>query len=213
MGLGTLHGKVAGSRLVTDVRTFEALAGLLGVRRSSLQLKMLFSTNDSGWDNVAAFHQSCDNKGPTLVLIRDSKSNSYGGYTSVSWSSTANGYQTDQNAFLFRLAPGSKRDEKFQVTAVESASAVYCHSTYGPTFGAGHDLQTFSTAGFTMAANPSTYRRSGALISNDVPTRPSEIQLEVLQVLEESDIMSISGLTSPFLADANWSRKVICWIN
>ena len=101
MDLGTLHRKVAGSRLVKDVGTFKTLAGLLGVRCSSLELKMLFSTNVHGWSDVAAFHQNCDNVGPTLVLIRDCSGISYGGYTCVSWSSTSSYYQADRDPMRF----------------------------------------------------------------------------------------------------------------
>lgn len=73
--------QVKGSKLVGNVETLEALAGLLGVRRNTLLLTTLFNTGDSGNNNVSAFHSSCDNKGPTIVLVRGSDGTSCGGYT------------------------------------------------------------------------------------------------------------------------------------
>ncbi|MDR3738356.1 MAG: TLD domain-containing protein, partial [Terracidiphilus sp.] len=37
--------------------------------------------------NAAAFHRLCDNKGPTLVLVRCDKGYVFGGYTGASWES------------------------------------------------------------------------------------------------------------------------------
>ena len=96
--------QVQGSRLVAYVKTLSALADMLGVSRKSCKLKMLFSTDESGWRNVSAFHSSCDDKGPTISLIRSSDGSSYGGYTSVSWVSYSV-FRHDSQAFLFRLSP------------------------------------------------------------------------------------------------------------
>lgn len=90
--------QVTGSKLVADVETLDALAGLLNVRRDLVKLTSLFQSGKT-WNNVSEFHSRCDNKGPTIVLIRGSDGKHYGGYTSVSWISDSV-YQQDPQAFL-----------------------------------------------------------------------------------------------------------------
>ena len=37
-----------------------------------------------GW-TVATFHSLCDNKGPTVTIVKDTNNNIFGGYTSKPW--------------------------------------------------------------------------------------------------------------------------------
>lgn len=201
--------QVKGSQLVANVGTLEALAGLLGVPRRSLQLTKLFSTRDSGWTNVSAFHSSCDGKGPTVVLLRSSDGNSYGGYTSLSWAST-NGYEPDPQAFLFRLFPEADprsgqhvRTEKFPISA-PGANAILASTTQGPNFGA--DLVTFTNRGLSLSMQPSSYPTSVPLINSSVPKDTNNFQLEVLQV--SVDPNGTDELEVPWLAGVTWAVEV-----
>lgn len=206
--------QVKGSKLVTNVETLEALAGLLGVRRNSLKLTTLFNAGDSGWSNVSAFHTSCDNKGPTIVLIRSKEGTSYGGYTSVSWNPSGS-YQADAQAFLFRLRPkaeipGSRQQvetEKFPITASLVACAHNSTSSSGPQFGGGHDLTTFDTDGVTLRTKPHSYPTLGPLIDSSVPRNEGDFQLEVLQVV--IDPSGTSERDMPWLAGVSWATEVL----
>ena len=40
--------------------------------------------------NAGAFHAKCDNKGPTIVLIKSNSNCRFGGYTSSSWDKSGN---------------------------------------------------------------------------------------------------------------------------
>jgi len=51
---------------------------------------------------AARFHELCDNKGPTLSIIKSKCGKVFGGYTSTAWSSVR-GYKKDEKAFLFSL--------------------------------------------------------------------------------------------------------------
>ena len=53
--------------------------------------------------NVGTFHQKCDKKGETLVLIRNDTRSRFGGYTSKSWDWTIMNYVEDSDAFIFSL--------------------------------------------------------------------------------------------------------------
>jgi len=57
------------------------------------------------------FHELCDNKGPTLSIIKSKDGKVFGGYTSASWSSVR-GYKKDEKAFLFSLSSKIKYKAK-----------------------------------------------------------------------------------------------------
>jgi hypothetical protein len=88
------------------------------------------------------FHSKCDGHANTLTIFK-AKQSSYifGGYTSVSWESSANGkWKSDPNAFMFSLKNKENRPLKMKVDQNFHHYAVYCHSKFGPTFGGGHDI-------------------------------------------------------------------------
>jgi len=112
---------------------------------------------DSGTD----FHDKCDGKGPTVVIVETTTGNVFGGYTSVSWSSVGESWKRDLTSFLFQLRP------RFSHFALRNRdhSAIYSRRNYGPTFGQGYDLKIFSGAlsssrsyvhGLTFKANDYT---------------------------------------------------------
>ena len=84
--------------------------------------------------NAGAFHEKCDGKGVTIVLVKTSSGCRFGGYTSKSWGSSSGGYVGDSSAFLFSF----DTNKKYKVNTPNYA--IYCHHQYGPTFGNGHDL-------------------------------------------------------------------------
>jgi len=88
------------------------------------------------------FHNKCDNKGESIILIKNDKDNIFGGYTSYPWGKD-NKYHSALDSFLFTLTNiyninptkfPSKNDQK----------EVYHHSSYGPLFGGGHDLGIYN---------------------------------------------------------------------
>lgn len=82
------------------------LARLFGKRKP--RLRLLYRASKDGWKS-ADFHSKCDNKGPTLVLMRRKKESSevqavVGGYTTGKWEDCGNRhYVHDAAAFLFSL--------------------------------------------------------------------------------------------------------------
>ena len=47
----------------------------------------------------------CDNKGPTVTIVKNNYGKVFGGYTSVSWDSTTQNWKTDSASFLFSMSP------------------------------------------------------------------------------------------------------------
>ena len=52
------------------------------------EFNLIYRASRDGWDARNDFHRLCDEKGPTLTLIKVKETGRIcGGYTSVSWSS------------------------------------------------------------------------------------------------------------------------------
>lgn len=61
----------------------------------------LYKASSNGFE-AAKFHELCDNKGPTLTLIKTTDNHNFGGFTSIRWNSST-GYTTDTQSFLFSI--------------------------------------------------------------------------------------------------------------
>ena len=95
-------------------------------------MTLLYKLTRDG-DSASTFHSQCDDQGNTLSLIRNTKGFRCGGFTTQSWCSSGS-YINDDNAFLFSL------DYKECYFNYDGVNAIYDYSSYGPTFGSGHDL-------------------------------------------------------------------------
>ncbi|XP_052814896.1 uncharacterized protein LOC128241838 isoform X1 [Mya arenaria] len=105
---------------------------------------LLFSFSIDG-GQASAFHNKCNNQGPTVTVVHNEHKSVYGGYASQSWTSCDRDV-TDQYAFLYQLQfSGTIKCNKFPV--VNHSRALLDLKCYGPIFGSsGHDLYTFNNA-------------------------------------------------------------------
>ena len=90
---------------------------------------------------IKKFHEKCDNKGPTICLIKNDKGNIFGGYTPISWTTPQNPwiYKSSNESFLFTLSNiYNIGPTKFPNT--DSNYSVCHYQKRGPTFGGGHNL-------------------------------------------------------------------------
>ena len=93
---------------------------------------------------VSSFHSLCDNKGPTITLIRSVGDCIFGGYSDVSWTSRG-GYIQSTDAFLFAFVSNGLGTTPFRGRVFQNSQyAMHDSSEYGPTFGEGHDLRIYS---------------------------------------------------------------------
>ena len=75
-----------------------------------------------------------------------------GGYTSKSWASI-NGYQSDPEAFLFRLR-GAHKSMPAKLARTSGSNEIYDHASNFPAFGSGHDL---SLSGNTISCSVASF--------------------------------------------------------
>lgn len=83
-------------------------------------IELLYNASVHGYYN-SDFHTKCDDKGPTLVIIKGNY-RVFGGYTSQSWNSTSNGYVSDSKSFIFSL----DNKEKYELIEGEEKYAIFC---------------------------------------------------------------------------------------
>lgn len=120
------------------------------------ELTLLYSFTRDDADNTK-FHAKCDNRGPTVTVIYNTKGSVYGGYTEKSWTSAAGTFSTDDKAFLFRLMHDQKDAlNKFPIKTPDQA--IYCHTNNGPVFGS-NDIVTFSG---TLTKSGAEYTMNGS---------------------------------------------------
>jgi len=125
--------------------------------------EVLYEAAQDG-DTASLFHSLCDSQGSNVVIILTNTGNVFGGYSSVSWTSSSGSYAASSTAFLFRLRPSIKR---FNIKS--TANSIYRNSKSGPTFG-GHDIFLINQAlkSNKNYVNNVNYYGSGRDINNGV---------------------------------------------
>ena len=121
-----------GSVIVTKLEEVKLLRSWCGT--GLLKFKLLYRGTKDGFTSDI-FHKKCDENKPTLTIIKSHNNKVFGGYSDQSWTSTSN-YKTSTNLWIFSL----DAKEKYKLKNANSNQGVYCHTSYGPTFGGGHDI-------------------------------------------------------------------------
>ena len=136
-------------------------------------LNLLYRGSRDGY-RPRNFHSKCDNKGPTITVIRTGTDNEIiGGFNPTSWDKTLQNFKPTSYSFLFAV----KSSGNVVSFCQKSASAVRNSPTHGPTFGI--DLVVFDN--FLLCCNSATQH------SYDKPIRDSSElfsvdEIEVFQV-------------------------------
>ena len=90
--------------------------------------ELLYRLSRDG-SSYQTFHQNCDDKGPTLTLIKDENDMKTGGYTPLSWDSKTE-WKKDNDTFIFNLT----NKKKFPKPSKNNSDSIYCLNSYGPWF-------------------------------------------------------------------------------
>ncbi|XP_062575974.1 uncharacterized protein LOC134237848 [Saccostrea cucullata] len=113
----------------------------------SSSFELLYKISRDGC-SASKFHQSCDNKGPTVTVLYNTENSVYGGFLAADWkeghSSTI---ISDKKAFLFTLHfNGVSKPRKYSV--IKPSHAAFVSKEFGPTFGAGNVLDFVESKSF-----------------------------------------------------------------
>ena len=139
--------------------------------------------------NSYAFHQKCDNKGPTICLYKNNKNHIFGGYAAISWTNSGE-WKPATNSFLFTLTNMHNTEPmKLPHSEKDKIYSVYHHPEYGPSFGSGRDISisTDFIFGESYANFPYTYvditGKKFSIFSSDLNSNKFKLkEIEVFSV-------------------------------
>ena len=116
-----------------------------------VRFELLWKGSQDGF-GASVFHAKCNNKGPTLTVIKSNNDKIFGGYTSLSWQNRQT-YAQDSTAFIYSLT------HKAKCATQKNTNSIYDHSSYGPRFGNGNDICIYGNCNTRSDnyCNPSTY--------------------------------------------------------
>ncbi|XP_062522994.1 uncharacterized protein LOC134197664 [Corticium candelabrum] len=117
--------------------------------------RLIYKASRDGF-RAADFHRWCDNKGETISVIRTAGGYLFGGYTDVPWS-TSGTYKQSSQSFLFAFRSSALGNTPVKATIASSGNAVFHHSSYCCTFGAGHTIHIADSSNTSSNSNSSWY--------------------------------------------------------
>ena len=99
--------------------------------KNNIKFELIFKRTKDGYKCID-FYNKCENKGPTLILIKTTKNKIFGGFTPLNWKKGGREiYDRSNQTFIFSL----NLMKKYDIINKEKL-AIYCLSNYGPNFGA-----------------------------------------------------------------------------
>ena len=141
--------------------------------KETITFEKIFDMNING-SSSKDFHNYCDNKGPTLILVKTTQNDIFGGFTPLDWDNESQDkYDIDNQTFIFSLNLMKKYD---MINRKEVA--ISCHYSYGPIFGNNDfGIKSFMKTGFTKAN-----RKTNFLFNNNLELTGGEGQSEKFNV-------------------------------
>ena len=100
------------------------------INKNSIIFELIFKMSENGTSSND-FHKYCDNKGPTLTLIKTTKNKIFGGFTPLNWESKNGEYLKDESnqTFIFSINLMKKYD------MISNLKSIYNYINNGPNFG------------------------------------------------------------------------------
>ena len=128
----------------------------------NVSFELLFKKSRDG-NSYKTFHDLCDNKGETLILIKSSEGFIIGGYTPLEWDSNS-GWKNDDETFLFSVTTKKifKKKGKY---------SIYCGAGVGPWFAfigfRGNGKKDMTQAEFLYKKNEICFENFNEIIPNE----------------------------------------------
>jgi len=82
------------------------LNAILGEKSKEMGDILYIASRDG--DAASDFHSSCDDQGPTVVIVQTKSGEVFGGYAGISWESSAARGKISTDSFMFKLRPEMK---------------------------------------------------------------------------------------------------------
>jgi hypothetical protein len=139
------------------------------------KFKLLYRGTKDGM-NATTFHNLCNNKGPTVSVMKSKHGKVFGGFMPDAWTSR-NNYINTRNSWVYSITAKAKYTMNDPNTYAQYGG--YDYYTYGPTYGGGHDI--YLATDFTSNSNYCN-RHSYNFPDNTTLTGGYNFQLEEIEV-------------------------------
>ena len=97
--------------------------------KDNIKFELIFKMSENG-SKSEDFHKYCDNKGPTLILIKTTKNKIFGGFSPISWNNKGgNQFDESNQTFIFSL----NLVKKYDMISTKKKSLKF--NSNGPVFG------------------------------------------------------------------------------
>ncbi|XP_055364194.1 uncharacterized protein LOC114854151 isoform X2 [Betta splendens] len=157
-----------------------------------VKLQLLYKASVHGFTG-AAFHQRCDNQGPTVSVGFNATGHVFGGYTRQGFSQSGQ-YVCDDQAFVFTL----QGEKLLQYPVTTSAYAVKMVGNCGPYFGEALVLIYGSQA--VVYSGPGNYYTFNAAEMHGNDLNMTECEVYQVQAIPQLVLMTKVDEVCPFVA-------------
>ena len=128
------------------------------------------------------FHEKCDNKGPTITLLRNDKGNIMGGFSPISWTCEG-GYHRENNCFIFTLS-NIYNYEPTKFKSKNNGNEVYHTIDNGPCF---YDIWirndfVNNTEAYFSSKFQDTYGKGNSMFTGNTDNNNRKITLNEVEV-------------------------------
>ncbi len=163
------------SSIVDQVKYDKALKEWIG----DYHMKLLYRASEHSF-TAESFHKLCDDKGPTLTIIKSSDGWIFGGFTTQSWSGcifivflskVLGEYKGDAKAFIFTLKNPHGIAPTRLMKRKDCFEAIKCNPFYGPLFGNGFAICIRNNCNKEKSCSISSSNNSGYMC--DLSFNPS----------------------------------------
>ena len=157
--------------------------------KDEIKYDLIYKMSKDG-STAKDFHKCCDNKGPTLTIIKTTGNQIIGGFTSLEWKSLDSNHcvleDKTRRTFIFSL----NLMKKFEMFSNQK-TAIYSYENYGPSFGDKeifilndlHKLQ-ITTGTYSIDKNNFFHQKNINLIESESNYEFFDIiEIEVFQIL------------------------------
>ena len=157
--------------------------------KNEIKYDLIYKMSKDG-STAKDFHKCCDNKGPTLTIIKTTGNQIIGGFTSLEWKSLDSNHceleDKTRRTFIFSL----NLMKKFEMFSNQK-TAIYSYEKYGPSFGDKeifilndlHKLQ-ITTGTYSFDKNNFFHQKNINLIESESNYEFFDIiEIEIFQIL------------------------------
>lgn len=164
------------------------IAQWLNNNNNNVALSQLLYRGSRDGFSAQAFHSHCDNHSPTLVVVRSSNGNKFGGFTEATWANSIhNSYgqsvaDPSNRSFVFSLT----NNMKFPLIPAKNAQALYCSYSYGPVF--------CGSIAFSIGDQCNTGNNSSSYFDGTIYAIPNGANINGQTVLAGSQSFTVSEI-------------------